>query len=120
MPTPPPAREALAWPAELRAAITVTDAEGTILQMNAEACRVFAEDGGAALIGRSVFACHPEPARTKTIELYAAKAPNHYTITTKSGVHKVIHQMPWYHGGEFAGFVEISIPIPQTMPHFDR
>ena len=120
MPTPSPAQEAPAWPAELRAAITVTDAAGTILEMNAEAYRVFEEDGGAALIGRSVFDCHPEPARTKTIELYAAKEPNHYTILTKRGVRKVIHQMPWYREGEFAGFVEISIPIPVELPHFDR
>lgn len=120
MPTPYPAYVPADWSKELRAAVTVTDAGGTILEMNTEACRVFEEDGGAALIGRSVFDCHPEPARTKTIELYAVKEPNHYTITTKRGVRKVIHQMPWYREGEFAGFVEISIPIPVELPHFDR
>lgn len=26
----------------------------------------------------------------------------------------------WYVGGAFAGMVEISIPIPDELPHFDR
>jgi hypothetical protein len=28
--------------------------------------------------------------------------------------------MPWYQDGKFAGIVEISIPIPDDLPHFDR
>ncbi len=107
------------WTEELPAAITVTDADGTILAMNGRACEVFKEDGGAALVGRSVFACHPEPALTRTRELYARREPNHYTIR-KKGQRKIIHQIPWYEAGRFAGFVELSIPIPDEMPHFDR
>lgn len=108
------------WTDSIPAAVTVTDADGTILEMNAEACEVFAEDGGAALIGQSVFDCHPEPSRTKTLDLYKRRAANHYTITTRKGKRKVIHQMPWYRAGEFAGFVEIAIVIPENLPHFDR
>ncbi len=100
-------------------AITVTDADGTILAMNARSRETFAADGGGALIGTSVFACHPEPALTKTRELYASRAPNHYTIR-KHGQRKIIHQIPWEKNGVFAGFVEISIPIPDELPHFDR
>jgi transcriptional regulator with PAS, ATPase and Fis domain len=107
------------WPEELPAAITVTSADGTILEMNARSRLTFAADGGSALIGESVFACHPEPALTKTRELYAAREPNHYTIE-KNGQKKIVHQLPWYENGAFAGFVEISIPIPATLPHFDR
>ena len=44
---------------------------------------------------------------------------NHYTIA-KGGQRKIIHQLPWFDGGAFAGFVEISIPIPEALPHFDR
>lgn len=33
---------------------------------------------------------------------------------------KIIHQIPWTRNGVFAGFVEISIPIPDDLPHFDR
>ncbi|MBI4915245.1 MAG: diguanylate cyclase [Acidobacteria bacterium] len=107
------------WTDELRAAITVTDDEGTIIGLNARAIETFAADGGAALIGSSVFDCHPEPARTRTVELYERQQPNHYTIA-KNGQRKMIHQMPWYRDGVFAGIVELSVPIPDELPHFDR
>ncbi len=108
-----------AWIEELPAAVTVTDAQGVIVAMNARARETFAAEGGGALVGRSVFDCHPEPARRKTETLYAGRAPNHYTIR-KGGVKKVIHQLPWYAGGAFAGYVEISIVVPEVMEHFDR
>lgn len=107
------------WADELGAAVTVTDAEGTIVSMNRRSCETFAADGGAGLVGRSVFDCHPEPALTRTRELYRTREPNHYTIE-KDGRRKIIHQMPWFRDGAFAGFVEISIPIPDILPHFKR
>ena len=107
------------WVDELQAAVTVTDADGTIIEMNERSLASFKAEGGAALIGKSVFDCHPEPARTRTVELYERRQPNHYTIR-KDGRRKIIHQMPWYRGGAFAGFIEISIPIPDEMPHFER
>lgn len=107
------------WTFEAPIAITVTDAKGTIIEMNAKSRETFAKDGGAALIGRSVFDCHPEPARTQTLELFREQRENHYTIT-KNGRRKIIHQIPWYKDGKFAGFVEISIPLPDAIPHFDR
>ncbi len=107
------------WVAGLPASITVTDAEGTILEMNPRSCETFAADGGAALVGRQVFACHPEAAAAKTRALYASRQPNHYTIR-KNGQKKIIHQIPWFKDGVFAGYVELSIPIPDELPHFDR
>lgn len=107
------------WIDELPAAVTVTDADGTIVAMNSRSQETFSADGGAALIGQSVFACHPEPSLTKTRELYARRQPNHYTVR-KHGQRKIIHQLPWYRDGAFAGFVEISIAIPDELPHFDR
>jgi transcriptional regulator with PAS, ATPase and Fis domain len=107
------------WTEELPVAVTVTAADGTIVEMNGRSRDTFAADGGAALIGQSVFACHPEPARSKTRALYERGLPNHYTIR-KNGQKKVIHQVPWFENGTFAGFVELSIPIPDDLPHFDR
>jgi transcriptional regulator with PAS, ATPase and Fis domain len=107
------------WVEGLQVAITVTDADGTIVDMNARSRESFAKEGGGALVGTSVFDCHPEPALTKTRDLYARKSPNHYTIH-KQGQRKIIHQIPWIVKGEFAGYVEISIPIPDELPHFDR
>lgn len=108
-----------AWVDGLPVAITLTVADGTILAMNETAAETFAGDGGRALIGRSVFDCHPEPARTRTMDLYATRAANHYTIA-KDGRRKVIHQIPWSEEGRFAGFVELSIPIPEVLPHHER
>jgi hypothetical protein len=107
------------WAERLPAAVTVTTADGTIVEMNERSRESFAKDGGAALIGQSVFTCHPEPARSTTRALYAGQAANHYTIR-KNGQKKIIHQLPWFENGAFAGFVEISIPIPDDLPHFDR
>jgi PAS fold len=107
------------WIEGLPAAVTVTAADGTILAMNARSRETFAGDGGGALVGRSVFDCHPEPARGKTAGLYASQQPNQYTIR-KDGRKKIVHQLPWFEDGAFAGYVEISIPIPDELPHFDR
>jgi hypothetical protein len=107
------------WIEGLKVAVTVTSADGTIIAMNERSREAFSADGGGALVGRSVFDCHPEPARAKTLVLYASRQPNHYTIR-KNGQRKIIHQLPWFDGGVFAGFVEISIPIADELPHFDR
>ncbi len=107
------------WFEGLGAAVTVTAADGTILRMNDASIATFAADGGAELIGRSVFDCHPEPARSRTEAMYRERRANHYTIR-KKGQKKIIHQMPWYRDGVFAGVVELSIPIPEDLPHFDR
>jgi PAS domain-containing protein len=107
------------WLEELGAAVTVTTADGTIVALNEAARRTFAAEGGDALLGSSVFECHPEPARTRTRELFAGRTPNHYTVE-RAGITKIIHQMPWFTHGEFAGFVEISVPIPARLPHLRR
>jgi len=107
------------WIEEFPVAVTVTDAEGTILAMNRRSCEAFAAEGGAALVGSSIFACHPEPARSKVTALFKGRSANSYTIR-KCGRKKIIHQTPWYRDGVFAGFVELSIPIPDELPHFER
>ncbi len=107
------------WIEEFPAAITVTDSEGTILAMNRRSCEAFAAEGGAALVGSSIFACHPEPALSKVTALFERRSPNSYTIR-KGGRRKIIHQIPWYRDSVFAGFVELSIPLPDDMPHFVR
>lgn len=107
------------WTDQVAIAITVTDAKGTIMEMNPASIATFASDGGAALIGSDVLACHPEPARAKLASMYQAHQPNHYTIQ-KNGQRKIIHQLPLMNNGVFGGYVEISIPIPDHLPHFDR
>jgi transcriptional regulator with PAS, ATPase and Fis domain len=111
--------ERFEWLEGVPVAVTVTDAGGTIIAMNARSRESFAADGGGALIGSSVFDCHPEPARSLLESLFRERVENHYTIR-KAGMRKIIHQIPWQKDGRFAGFVELSVPIPDELPHFDR
>ncbi len=108
-----------AWVRELPAAVTVCDRDGVILEMNERAIATFAADGGAALIGTNVLACHPEPSRTQLASMLAGGRANAYTIE-KKGVRKLIWQSPWYADGEYRGFVELSLEIPENLPHFVR
>jgi len=108
------------WMGKFSGAVTVCDSNGTILEMNEEATRVFASDGGAALVGKNIFDCHHESARAKIRTIAATLVPNVYTIQ-KSGKKKLVYQAPWFRAdGAFAGLVEWIVTLPATVPHFDR
>ena len=108
-----------AWLDGIAVAATVCDRNGTCLYMNEQAARVFAKDGGRALVGRNLLDCHPEPGRRRFAAQLANPTPNTYTIE-KNGVCKLIHQLPWYRNGAFAGVVELSFELPVALPHFVR
>jgi transcriptional regulator with PAS, ATPase and Fis domain len=107
------------WIKSFPAGITVCDVHGTILEMNDKAIYAFKEDGGKKLLGKNLLECHPEPARLQLAEMLRTEKPNYYTIE-KHGIKKLIYQTPWYRDGIYAGFVELSLPIPSEMPHFIR
>jgi len=107
------------WAAELPVAVTVCDNAGIIVYMNDKSKKIFAKDGGAALIGKSVYDCHPEPARSNLEGMMEQQKINSYTIE-KNGVKKLIYQTPWFENGEYKGFVELSLEIPFDLPHFVR
>lgn len=107
------------WIKEFPAPITVCDAEGIILSMNDAALALFDGDGGEQLLGTNVLDCHPEPSRSKLIGMLKQGRANTYTIR-KKGRMKLITQQPWYRDGLFAGIVEISIVLPDPLPHHDR
>jgi hypothetical protein len=107
------------WTREFPGAITVCDADGTILSMNDAALALFADDGGAKLIGTNVLDCHPEPSRTKLLGMLREGASNTYTVRSK-GKKKLITQQPYFCEGRFAGIVEISFVLPDPLPHHDR
>lgn len=108
-----------AWVKEAPLAVTVCDPEGVIMEMNDRAAGTFAASGGGALVGTNVLDCHPEPARTKLGEIMAGKRTNVYTIR-KDGRKKLIFQSPWSLDGRYAGYIELSLEIPESLPHFDR
>ncbi len=107
------------WPKEFPGAITVSDLDGIILEMNDRAAADYADRGGRALIGTNMLDCHPEPARTRVRELLEARRKNVYTIE-KNGIRKLIYQSPWFESGTCRGFVELSLEIPVEVPHFIR
>jgi PAS domain S-box-containing protein len=108
-----------AWVNEFPAAITVSDAKGTIIEMNTKAAKTFEKDGGEKLIGTNVLDCHPEPAKAKLRAIMENRKPNVYTIE-KAGVKKLVYQSPWYRDGRYRGVIELVLEIPFEMPHFIR
>jgi hypothetical protein len=107
------------WVEEFPGPITVCDQDGIIIDLNDASARSFADRGGRGLIGSLIFDCHPEPARTKLAELFASRKPNVYTIQ-KEGRRKLVFQTPWFRGGQYAGYLDMTVEIPWAMPHFDR
>lgn len=103
---------------EVPFSVTICDKDGKILEMNDRSVKTFIKDG-QSLIGKSLLDCHPEPARTKLLNLLENHQINSYTIT-KNGIKKLIYQSPWYQNGEFAGYIELSMEIPEEMKHFVR
>ena len=107
------------WSDEFDGAITICDCEGIITYMNNASKRVFMKDGGGDLIGTNLLDCHPEPSRSKLVEMLKTPAKNTYTIE-KMGIKKIIHQSPLYEKGLFSGLIEISFELAQPLPHFIR
>ena len=107
-----------AWAEQMNCAVTVSNAEGIIIYMNEKSRKTFAKYGD--LIGKKLLDCHPtERARAMIQHLMETGGTNSYTID-KNGVKKMIYQTAWRENGVVAGLVEISMEIPQEMPHYVR
>ena len=98
--------------------VTICDKDGIILDMNDKSVKTFVRDG-ISIIGRSLIDCHPEPAKGKLKELLKNHNVSVYSIE-KNGIKKLIYQSPWYKDGEFAGYIELSLELPEGMPHYVR
>ncbi len=107
------------WTDEFQGAITVCDRDGIVVYMNELSKKQFAKNDDGNLMGKSLIDCHPEPARSKLLEMLTNPVVNSYTIE-KNGVRKMIHQTPWIENGEFKGVIEISFVIPNDLPHYVR
>jgi transcriptional regulator with PAS, ATPase and Fis domain len=104
---------------EIPSAITVCDAEGIILYMNTKSASNYQKDGGKALVGRSLYDCHPGASKDKLRALIESHLQNSYSIE-KNGIYKMIQQVPWFEEGVFKGVIEFSFEIPNPLPHFIR
>lgn len=107
------------WIEKLDGNVIVCDADGIVVYMNERAIASYEKDGGAALIGQNLLDCHNERSRAKILEIMETHQNNVYTIE-KKGKHKIIYQTPWMDGDEFKGIVELSLEIPEGMPHYVR
>lgn len=100
--------------------VTISDIDGTIIYMNEKAIATFAPDGKTSLVGRNLIEFHGERAKHMIDNMLANGSSNSYTIE-KKGVHKLIHQTPWFDSeGKIMGLIELSMPIPSDMPHYVR
>ena len=111
--------EALAWAEGTHCAITVCDLEGKVIFMNERSRATFDKDG-RTMLGQNLMPCHSEKSQEKIRHMIATDTVNCYTID-KQGVKKMIYQTPWRDSdGNVRGMVEISMVIPQDMPHYIR
>ena len=106
------------WSDEFNGAVTICDREGVITYMNDISQKNFKKYGDN-LVGTNLLDYHPEPARSKVVEMLKSPTTNIYTIE-KAGIRKIIHQSPLYEKGVFSGLIEISLELPQQLPHFIR
>lgn len=107
----------LHWADEIDAAVTICDADAKILYMNDRSRATFAKHGD--IIGHDLLAYHPERAQRQIRHMLETGENNAYTIE-KNGQRKIIYQTPWRRDGKVAGLVELSIVLPENMPHYVR
>ena len=106
------------WAEGMACAVTAADAEGVIRYMNRRARETYRKHGD--LIGRSLFDCHGERATGIIRRLLAEGGTNAYTIE-KEGVRKMIYQTAVTDDeGRVTGIVEVSMVIPDELPHYVR
>ncbi|MDE5930266.1 MAG: PAS domain-containing protein [Muribaculaceae bacterium] len=108
------------WAYRMNCAVTVADAHCNIIYMNELSRQTFAKRGGAELIGHNLMDYHNERSRQIIARLLAEGGSNSYTIE-KEGLRKMIFQSAWRDDdGKVAGLVELSMVIPDEMPHYIR
>ena len=108
------------WAYGMNCAVTVVDTDCRIIYMNERSRQTFASRGGADLIGHDLMEYHNERSRSIIRRLLDEGGSNAYTIF-KGGVKKMIYQTVWRKpDGTLGGLVELSMIIPDEMPHYIR
>ena len=108
------------WAYAMNCAVTVCDADLNIIYMNERSRETFANRGGADLIGHNLLGYHNERSQAIIHRLMSEGGVNCYTIS-KNGQKKMIYQSAGRDSdGNVAGLVEISMVIPEEMPHYIR
>ncbi len=106
------------WAESLNCAITVCDENCKIIFMNRKSRETFCKHGD--LIGNNLLECHSPRSCEIIHRLLSDGGTNSYTIE-KNGLFKMIYQTAWRKAdGSVGGLVEISMVIPENMPHYKR
>lgn len=106
------------WAEGMACSVTVADADANIVYMNRKAREQYKKHGD--LIGRNLMDCHGERSQGIIRRLLTEGGTNAYTIE-KHGVRKVIYQTAVTDAcGRVEGIVEISMVVPEEMPHYVR
>lgn len=105
------------WAEGINCAVTVCDAEATIVYMNRKSRETYKKHGN--LIGKNLMDCHGERSRGIIRRLLDEGGANAYTIE-KDGLRKMIYQTAFSDDGKVGGLVEISMVIPDELPHYIR
>ena len=103
------------WVKELHFAITVSDINNKIIYMNDKSQASFPD----TKLGGNLNDCHSNRSNEIINNLKENNISNTYTIQ-KEGIKKLIYQTPWYENNVIAGLVELSIVLPNDIPHYDR
>ena len=107
------------WAEHMHCAITVCDREGTVIYMNERSRETFNKNG-ESMVGKNLFPCHQKRSQDMIRHMMESDTTNCYTIS-KNGAKKIIFQSPWKDdNGEVQGMVEISIILPEELPHYQR
>lgn len=104
------------WVSHFPASITVIDPDGNIIEMNEKARATYASEGGADLIGKSIYACHKPQSEQRIRDMIDAGGNHVYTIE-QDGRKILIYQQAWQRDGEPGGVVEIALDLPPEIPH---
>ncbi len=107
------------WAEHMHCAITVCDNEGTVIYMNERSRETFNKNG-ESMVGKNLFPCHQQRSQDMIRHMMQSDTTNCYTIS-KNGVKKMIFQSPWKNDeGRVRGMVEVSIVLPDEIPHYQR
>jgi PAS domain S-box-containing protein len=104
---------------EVENPITVCDANGIILYMNAASRQMLSKYGEQSLIGKSLYNCHNENSNRIIRELFEQKKSNTYMVE-KEGKRKLVHQTPWFENGQLAGLIEMITFLPEDLKVIKR
>ncbi len=97
-------------------AVTICDKDGIVVYQNKKS-----RGNDGSVIGRNLFKCHKEKSNEKIRHMIATGDNNTYEII-KHGKRFLIRHSPWYdtENGSVAGLIELSIPLPDEYPTFNR